>query len=308
MVTTRIRILSIIGLLSAVIIWGLNYVAQSHGAQNMDPFTFNFFRMSIGCLVVFPVVLFRNYKQSDKVQFWQINDDKKATIKGGIICGTFLFLSISLQQMGLRYTSIGKAGFLSTLSVIVVPLIGLFLRKKVYLYQWIGIFFAIIGVGFLSLNDVSGIQLGDLLLILSSFSIAFHVIFSGHYNKNVDSFQFTVVRFIWGALLCLVFIFLFEDINIEGIKNSIPSILFAGIFASGIAFALMAVSQRSLDNVTTSVIMSLESVFAALSGWIILGQSMSTREIIGSIIVFSAVIGMQVYGELKNKGNTEDLF
>lgn len=306
--TSRIRILSIIGLLTAVIIWGLNYIAQSQGAKNMGPFTFNFFRMSIGSLVITPAVLYRNYKKKGKFSFWSEDDDIKSTIKGGVICGSFLLLGLSTQQMGLRYTSIGKAGFLSTMSVIVVPLIGLALGKKVKLYQWVGIFLAVIGIGFLSLRDVSGIELGDLLLISTSFFIALHVIASGYYNKKVDSYQLSVMRFIWGSIVCLVFILLFEDINIEGIKNSIPSILFSGIVASGIAFALMAVSQRSLDNVTTSVIMSLESVFAALSGWIILGQRMSTREIIGSIIVFTAVMGMQVYGELTNKGSTEDLF
>lgn len=306
--TSRIRILSIIGLLTAVIIWGLNYIAQSQGAKSMGPFTFNFFRMSIGSIVVFPMVLYRNYKKTGKIGFWNEDSNIRATIEGGMICGTFLFLGITTQQMGLRYTSIGKAGFLSTMSVVVVPLIGLALGKKVKLYQWMGIFLAIIGIGFLSLRDVSGIELGDLLLISTSFFIALHVISSGYYNKRVDSFQFSVMRFVWGAILCSLFIFLFEDINIEGIKNSIYSILFSGIVASGIAFALMAVSQRSLDNVTTSVIMSLESVFAALSGWLILGQRMSTREIIGSIIVFTAVMGMQVYGELTNKGSMEDLF
>lgn len=307
-VTTKVRVLSILGLLLAVVIWGLNYIAQSQGAQHLGPFTFNFFRMSIGSLVVFPMVLFRNYKKNGKIQFWENSNDKINTIKGGVICGSFLIMGLFTQQLGLRYTAIGKAGFLSSLSVIFVPLIGIALKKKVYLYQWVGIIIALIGVGFLSLNNVTGIQSGDLLLMSTSFFIALHVISSGYYNKRVDNFQFTVLRFLWGAILCFIFMVLFEDINIEGIKTVFPFILFSGVVASGLAFTLMAVSQRSLNNVTTSIIMSLESVFAALSGWLILGQVMTTREIIGSIIVFSAVMGMQVYGELKNKGNIEESF
>lgn len=281
--------------------WGINYVAQQKGSQTMTPFAFNMFRMVLGAIFVTPIILMRNYKKTGSLSFWLSNDDKRETIRGGMVCGLVLICGITCQQIGIKLTSVGKAGFLSSLSVMVVPLIGILQGKKVHLYQWVGIFLSVIGVGLLSLNEVTGINFGDLLMLLTSFFIALHILTAGFFNKRVDSFQFTFMRFFFGGLLCLIIFILFEKITIEDIKAALPAILFSGLFGSGLAFTLMSLSQAYLDNISTSLIMSLESVFAALSGWMILGQGLSKREVLGCIIVFFAVLGMQVYGELKRR-------
>lgn len=230
----------------------------------MDPFTFNTTRMIIGAFVVLPIILMKNYKETKKFSFFKGEEDKKETIRGGLICGAILVMGITSQQAGIRLTSVGKAGFLSSLSVMVVPLIGMAMGKKVQLYQWVGIVLAIIGVGLISLNQVSGINTGDIFMLMSSFFIAFHILSAGFFNKKVDSFQFSFLRFFFGGILCLTLALIFEDINFSQMKNALPAILFSGVIGSGIAFTLMAVSQTYLDSITTSIIMSLESVFAAI--------------------------------------------
>ena len=302
-ISLKTKVLSALGLLLATVFWGINYVAQQNGSQYMDPFTFNTTRMIIGAFVVLPIILMKNYKETKKISFFKGEEDKRETIRGGLICGVILVMGITSQQAGIRLTSVGKAGFLSSLSVMVVPLIGMAMGKKVELYQWIGIVFAIIGVGLISLNQVSGINTGDIFMLMSSFFIAFHILSAGFFNKKVDSFQFSFLRFFFGGILCLTLALIFEDINFSQMKNALPAILFSGVIGSGIAFTLMAVSQTYLDSITTSIIMSLESVFAALSGWLILGQVLTSRELLGCVIVFLAVLGMQIYGEIKNRTN-----
>ena len=306
-ISLKTKVLSALALLLATVFWGLNYIAQQEGSKYMGPFTFNMTRMIIGGMVVFPIILLRNYKETKSFSFFRNKDDIRETIRGGIVCGVVLVMGITCQQVGIKLTSVGKAGFLSSLSVMIVPLIGIARGKKVKLYQWVGIIFAVIGVGLISLNQVEGINTGDIFMLMSAFCIALHILTAGFFNKKVDSFQFSFFRFLFGGLICLTVSMLFEDINLDQMRIALPAILFSGIVGSGIAFTLMATSQRYLDNITTSIIMSLESVFAALSGWLILGQILTPRETLGCIIVFFAVVGMQVYGELKERRKIKKL-
>lgn len=298
-ISLRTKVLSALSLLLATILWGLNYIAQQEGSKFMGPFTFNTTRMFIGAAVVLPILLMRNYIETKDLSFYRPRDNRKKTLQGGIICAFVLVGGISSQQAGIGLTTVGKAGFLSSLSVIIVPLIGVLRGKRVELYQWVGIIMALIGVGLISLNQVTGINTGDLFMLLSACFIALHILFAGHFNKVVDSFQFSFLRFFFAGFICLSLALLFEDIDLGLMKNALPAILFSGIIGSGIAFTLMALSQRHLSNITTSIIMSLESVFAALSGWLILDQVLTPRELLGCLVVFAAVLGMQIYGEVK---------
>lgn len=297
----RTKILSALALLLATFLWGINYVSQQTGSRFLGPFTFNMFRMLIGAAFLFPVVLVRNYRLNGKVSFWKYGDNIKETLKGGFICGVILVVGITCQQAGIKFTSVGKAGFLSSLSVMFVPLISIFLGKKVKLYQWVGIFLSIIGVALLSLNEVSRINIGDVLMLGTALFIAFHIMSAGYFNKRVDSFQFSFFRFLNAGFVCVVFVILFENVTWEAIKLAWLPILFSGVFGSAFAFTLMAISQRNLDNIATSLIMSLESVFSVLSGWVLLKQGLTVREAIGCVVVFAAVLGMQLYGDYKQK-------
>ncbi|MDO5028046.1 MAG: DMT family transporter [Bacillota bacterium] len=295
----KTRILSGISLTFATVLWGLNYVAQQEGSKHLDPFTFNMLRMWIAAVFILPIILYLNHKDFKKLSFWTEDDNIKETVLGGIITGLVLISGLTCQQTGIRYTSVGKAGFLSSLSIIFVPLISILEGKKVRLYQWLGIFFSLLGAAILSFNDFNGINIGDLFMIATAFFIALHIMTAGHFNKRVDSIKFSFFRFLFAGFFSFIIFMIFEDLTWATLSLVWKPVLFSGIFGSCVAFTLMALSQRNLDNVSTSIIMSLESVFSLLSGWIILGQKLSGREILGSAILFTAVMAMQVYGGLK---------
>ncbi len=300
-VSKKTRLLSSLALTFATMLWGLNYVAQQEGARHLDPFSFNMLRMFIATAFLLPFIFFRNYKNYKKVFFWSREDKVRETIKGGIICGLVLIAGLTCQQSGIKFTSVGKAGFLSSLSIIFVPLISIFEGKKVQGYQWLGILFALLGAFILSFSDFSGINIGDIFMVGAGFFIALHIVTAGHFNKRVDSIKFSLFRFLFAGIFSFIIMILLEDFSWTNVKLVLRPVLFSGIFGSGLAFTLMALSQRNLDNVSTSIIMSLESVFSLLSGWIILGQKLSPREILGSTILFTSVMAMQVYGAKKSR-------
>lgn len=300
-VSKKTRLLSGLALTFATMLWGLNYVAQQEGAKHLGPFSFNMLRMFIATAFLLPFIFFRNYKNYKKVFFWSKEDKIRETVKGGIICGLVLILGLTCQQSGIKFTSVGKAGFLSSLSIIFVPLISIFAGKKVRGYQWLGIFFAILGAFILSFNDLNGINIGDLFMVATAFFIALHIVTAGHFNKRVDSIKFSLFRFLFAGIFSFIIMIFLENLTWADLRPVLKPVLFSGIFGSGFAFTLMALSQRNLDNVSTSIIMSLESVFSLLAGFVILGQKLSPREILGSTILFTSVMAMQVYGAKKSR-------
>lgn len=300
-VSKKTRLLSSLALTFATMLWGLNYVAQQEGARHLGPFSFNMLRMFIATSFLLPFIFFRNYKNYKKVFFWSKEDRVRETLKGGIICGLGLIVGLTCQQSGIKFTSVGKAGFLSSLSIIFVPLISIFEGKKVRGYQWLGIFFALLGAFILSFSDFSGINIGDLFMVATAFFIALHIVIAGHFNKKVDPIKFSLVRFLFAGIFSFIIMILLEDFSWANVRLVLKPVLFSGIFGSGFAFTIMALSQKNLDNVSTSIIMSLESVFSLLAGWIILGQKLSPREILGSTILFTSVMAMQVYGAKKSR-------
>lgn len=306
-VSKKTRLLSGLALTFACVLWGINYVAQQEGSKHLGPFSFNMLRMFIATAFLLPFIFLRNYKNYKKVFFWSKEDKVRETVKGGVICGLVLIIGLTCQQSGIKYTSVGKAGFLSSLSIIFVPLISIFEGKRVQGYQWLGIFFALLGAFILSFNDLEGINIGDIFMVATAFFIALHIVTAGHFNKRVDSIKFSLFRFLFAGIFSTIIMIVLEDFSWADVGLALKPVLFSGIFGSGFAFTLMALSQRNLDNVSTSIIMTLESVFSLLAGWIILGQRLSPREILGSTILFTSVMAMQVYGAKKlRKGKVYD--
>lgn len=285
----------------STVIWGFNYIAQSEGSKYMGPFTFNFFRVFLGTLTILPVILIKNKKTFGKFRIIGNKSDARDIFVGGILSGCALIFSVTAQQAGIAMTTVGKAGFLTSLSVVFVPILNMFFGKKVYPYQTAGIILSLLGVGLLSLNGIEGLSTGDLFLILTAFLVAIHLTINGKYTKKVDVLEYTFFKFIFAGLLALVFMYFFENPDINSIKNAKLPVLYSGIFASGIAFSVLGFGQSKIDNTTTSLIMSMESVFAAICGWIFLNQTMTRKEIAGCIIIFISVLWVQLYPELKNK-------
>lgn len=298
------RNVSIIMVTIATIIWGFTFIAQSEGAKYVEPFFFSAARFWIGAACIFPLTLLRAKKEYGKVSFWTPIDDKKLLFKGAIIDGTVIFLGMSLQQMGMGHTAPSKAGFLVSLSIVFVPLIGLFLGQKVSLLKWLGVFGALIGVAMMSLTNDFSINIGDILLIASAFFIAINTMVSGHFNKKVESLKYTMFRFVFAAIMCSIISLIMEETTMEMVKNALPAILFAGIFSSGVAFTLQSFGQIHLDDITTQMILSLDSVFSAFFAWIVLGQVLNGKELIGCVIVFASITFIQLL-EGREANNTE---
>ena len=286
--------------LLAAILWGVNYIFQQQGAYLVDPFLFSTTRMLLGAAVLIPTVYIRNYNKSGKIRFWNVGDNKKETYKAGAVLGVLMVAMIVFQQIGVAQTTVGKAGFIVSLNVVLVPILSMFLGKKVKLYQWISIAGAMVGVSLLTLSGIEGPSVGDLLMFGAAISVAISIMVTGSIGTKVDTYQLMSVRFVIGGTITLLLSLVTkENISVKVLKNAMVPILFAGVIGTGITFTLQGLALRVLDDVTTAVIMSLESVFAALSGWIVLGDVLSPKEILGCVLVFASTVGMQVYSEIR---------
>lgn len=291
------RKFSEISILLAALIWGFSYIAQAEGAKYVGPFFFNAIRYAIGILLIFPMILLRNKMETGEFVFWQDWEDKKMTFKGAFIDGFLLFFAMTFQQIGVSLTDPGKAGFLTSLSIVMVPVFGLFVGEKISKKQWLAIFLAFLGIAIMSFNLEGKVNIGDILIICCAMFFALSLMVSGHYNKEVESFKFTMLKFIVPAVFSGLLTMIFEKNSLSDIKPAIPAILYAGIFASGFACTFQSLGQIHLDNLSANLIMSLEYVFAAVFSWMIGGKSMSNREILGCIILFSAVLFIQIFQE-----------
>lgn len=274
-------------------IWGTSFVAQRMGMDYIGPFTFTATRFLIGTLSLIPVILFMsrlNSKQEHQPQA----GTKKDLLMGGLACGCALFFGISFQQVGLVYTTAGKAGFVTTLYIVLVPLFGLFIRKKVSRSVWIGVALAVVGLYLLCVTEDLVISKGDFIVLCGTVFWAIHILIIDHFAPKVDALKMSFIQFLVAALLSLVVALFTEMIEFSAIVDSAGPILYTGIVSVGIAYTLQIFGQKGTDPAIAAIIMSLESVFAVLSGMIFLGEVMSAKEILGCIIMFGAVMITQL--------------
>ncbi len=284
-------------------IWGTAFVAQSRGGDSVGPYTFNCIRSLIGsCFLIVIISIL------DKIGLTKKPVDKKSQktlLIGGICCGFALCIASNLQQMGIYYgSSVGKAGFLTACYIIIVPILGLFFKKKCSLNVWIGVAVTVIGLYLLCIDGKFIIQLSDILLMLCAFFFAIHILVIDHFSPLVDGMRMSCIQFFVCGVLTFIPTFIFDmDHNISGIKQWatgfssfdawIP-ILYAGVFSCGIAYTLQIIGQKGINPTIASLIMSLESVFSVLAGWIILKETLSIKELIGCALIFIAVILAQL--------------
>lgn len=288
-------------LLITSIIWGTAFVAQSEGMNYVEPFTYNAMRTLLGGVVLIPVMIL--FRFSDKRNGKEKSScSLRNTVIGGICCGIALFIASSFQQAGIAQTTAGKAGFVTALYIVIVPMIGIFLHKKMPLRMWLFIAIALAGFWLLCIKQDVGISSGNLLVFFGAIAFAVHITVIDYFNqKNTDGVLMSCIQFFTAGLLMLICMFIFEKPTIPNIIGAGGTILYAGILSCGVAYTLQILGQKHTNPTLATMLMSLESVFAALSGWLILGEKLSIKEFIGCVLIFAAVILAQLAGTDKLK-------
>lgn len=275
-------------LLLATIIWGSAFIAQSVGMDLIGPITFQAVRCTLAALALIPVIYLFNPKE-----FFILWKNPKLW-KTGLSCGIALFLAVNLQQIGIVYTDAGKAGFITAMYIVLVPVIGLFFRKKPTVSALISIGIAVVGLYLLSCAGVTQINKGDLYLMGCALAFAVQITLVDQYAADLDGLRLNCIQSLVCGVLSIPFMFAMETPVVQDILQCWIPICYAGVLSMGVAYSLQILGQKDLEPTTSSLIMSLESVFAALFGWLILKETMTEPETIGSILVFSAVVFSQI--------------
>ena len=292
---TKTQLKANILLLLTAAIWGLAFVAQKVGAEHVGAFTYNGIRFALGSISLIPLILFLNKKKGENEKTKNNDRDSlKLTVKAGIIAGCALFIATSLQQMGVMGTTAGKAGFITGLYMVIVPILGLFLKQKVNKSTWLGIVIAIIGLYLLSINEDFSISNGDLLVLIGSVGWAVHILLIDNFTKKIDPLKLSSVQFATCSILSLVMAIIFEDINMVGISGAMVSILYGGLLSVGVAYTLQVVAQKNAKPSHAAILLSMESVFGALGGAMFLGERIGARGLVGCILIFIAIIISQL--------------
>lgn len=275
-------------------IWGTTFVAQSMGTNHLDAFSFNCIRNFIGVFALIPVLLVQIYTQKENMNSVQ-NIFTKDLFFGGLICGTALCLASNFQQLGIEHSTVGKSAFITTLYIVLVPLLGLFFKKKLSLQIWCGVILAMIGLYLLCMKDEAFVlTTGDIYLLLCAFFFTIQITAVDHYAPNVNCIALSMMQFFVTAILSGIGMIFSGLPTTENIIGAIFPLLYAGVLSSGIAYTFQIIGQKHLAPTIASLIMSLESVFATLAGWIVLHEILSTKELIGCGLVFAAVILTQL--------------
>lgn len=277
-------------LLLTAIIWGVAFVAQSVGMNYIEPFTFNGVRSIIGGFVLLPFLSIR-----ERMLWEQKNrTSKKTTQLGGICCGICLCIASNLQQMALQYVAVGKAGFLTACYIVIVPVLGLFLKKKCNSYIWCSVGMGLVGLYFLCVQGEFVLEWADGLLLLSALLFAVHILVIDYFSPLVDGVKMACIQFFVCGILSFSLAVILEQPQVSQILAAWLPILYAGVLSCGVAYTLQIVGQRGMNPTIASLILSLESVVSVLAGWILLGQKLALREILGCIILFAAIILAQL--------------
>jgi len=277
-------------LLLATVIWGSTFIAQSVGMDLIEPFTFQAVRNALAVPFLMLVIFLFDSNKKDYVKNWM----DPTLWKAGFICGCALFLAAGLQQIGLVYTSAGKAGFITAMYIVLVPILGLALKRRPSPAAWISVVIATVGLYMLSCVGVTEINVGDLYVAGCALFFAVQITLIDRYAATVDNLRLNCIQCLVCSALSAVCMFIFETPNMNLILDCWFPLCYAGILSMGVAYSLQIIGQKYLAATPASLIMSLESVFAALCGWAFLHETMTAFEFTGCILVFAAVILSQL--------------
>ena len=281
-------------------LWGFAFVAQRSGMEFVGPFTFNAVRFTLGGISLIPLLLI-NKKRKFKNEHLLPLSSNKLLLKGGIIAGIILFFGASFQQGGMVYTTAGKAGFITGLYIILVPILGIMFKQKTSAAIWLGAVIALVGLYLLSVNENLSIGLGDLLVLASAIFWALHVLVIGRFSPKTDPIQLAFFQFMLCAFFSLVASIIIETTTLQNIFDASVPILYAGVVSVGIAYTLQVVAQQEALPSHAAIIMSLEAVFAVIGGWIVLDESIPLRGLIGCGLMLTGMIISQVGIRFKGK-------
>ena len=285
-------------LLLAALLWGSAFVAQRLGLDHMGSFAFNGVRTLVGALAIFPVSIGSRKRAG-------IKGIPKMTLVGGVVCGLVVCVASNLQQAGIAHTSVSKAGFITALYILFVPLIGLLLGKHVSKHFWIAVGIAMVGMYFLTSagqnHEGFSLSKGDFLVLLSAIMFAVHIMVIDHYSPMADGPTMALLQFlVSGTISVIVALCVGESVGPTAIKGAIGAILYSGILSCGAGYTLQIVAQKDVNPVIGSLLMSLESVFAALAGWLVLHEQSTGMQVLGCALVFAAIIMAQLPGRKKS--------
>ena len=271
----------------AALIWGTAFVAQSVGLDYVGPFTFNACRYVIGSAVLFPLILLGKRRTGGKL----ISRDD---LRAGAACGFFLAVASNLQQAGIMTTDVGKAGFLTAMYIVIVPVLHFFLTRRSSLRLWISAAIAAAGLYFLSISGSWSLETGDILLILCAFMFSLHILCIDHFSGTSDGVTVSCLQFQTAAVLSWAGALLTETVLWDTIRQAGPAILYAGVFSCGVAYTLQIIGQKGADPGPASLILSLESVVSVAAGFLFLGQALTVRELLGCALMFLAIMLVQL--------------
>ena len=281
-------------LLLTAFIWGIAFVAQSDGMNYVGPFTFNCVRMVIGGLVLIPCIFILERMKGSRTEKKVERTNKKYMFIGGILCGIALGAAAALQQIGIQYTTVGKAGFITAMYIIIVPVLGIFFRRKAGVRVWISVIIAVAGLYLLCMSGSLKLGRGDLLVLLCALVFSVHILLIDCFSPKTDGVKMSCIQFLTAGLISAVPMLLFEKPAVSDITAAWLPILYAGVLSCGVAYTLQVIAQKDADPTVASLVLSLESVFSVLAGWVILGQVLSGREILGCVLMFAAIILAQL--------------
>ena len=288
------------------VIWGVAFVAQSAGMDYVGPFTYNGVRCILGGLVLLPCILFLDMLQGGRKEE-PVTDagirsqetdvaarSGRQLLTGGLCCGVILFVASSLQQLGIQYTSVGKAGFLTAMYILLVPIMGLFVHKKVGIKVWIGVMFAVCGLYLLCMTNGLKLERGDALVLACAVVFSLHILVIDYFSPKVDGVRMSCIQFWVCGILSLLCSLLFEQPDVGSILAAWTPVCYGGIMSCGVAYTLQIVGQKDMNPTVASLILSLESVVSVVAGFLILHQTMSGRELSGCCLMVVAIVLAQL--------------
>ena len=283
-------------LLITALIWGFGFVAQRMGMDHLGPYAFNVCRFLVGALSLLPLLFFLRKNGSASSDF------NRSFWKFSIFAGFALFGGATLQQVGIQYTTVGKAGFITGLYVVIVPILGLCLQQKIGRWTVIGCILAVLGLYFLSVKEDFSIGWGETLVLIGAFFWAVHVQVIGAANKrNLSPIKLALVQYLVCASLNLLLSLLFETFLFDQVILASGAILYAGIVSVGIAFTLQVIAQKKVDPSRAAIILNLEAVFAVLAGWLFFTELLTIKEWLGCSLMFLGMILSQINGQEREK-------
>ena len=278
-------------LVLTALIWGCAFVAQSVGMDYVGPFTFNMARFLIGAIVLLPVIWFMDRQRKTGAEK---GAGQKTLIIGGICCGIALAVASTLQQWGILFTTVGKAGFITAMYIVIVPLLGIFIGKKVRPLIIGCVAIAVVGFYCLCMTESLRLGLGDFLVLLCAIAFSIHILVIDHFSPKVDGVKMSAIQFLTAAIISAVPTLLWEQPVFTEILQAWQPVLYAGVMSCGVAYTLQIIAQKNADPTVASLLLSLESVFSVLAGWVLLGQGLSLKELFGCVLIFCAIILAQL--------------